>query len=208
MRPFRPFARAAVTLAACLAMTGCISVLPKTKPSQLYRFGAAEAAADSPARAGGAAIAKGPITFDSSAATDRILTVTGEDVAYIAGARWVSPAPILFDEAVVRAFQSTPGSPRLIERGAFGRAPLTLTLDVQAFETRYDQGADAPPQVTLRVRAVLIRNEDRTVAAEKLFAVSKRAADNRVGAIVGGYDQAVAEVMSQLVAWAAASASA
>ena len=204
MTPFRYFVRAAVTMAACLAMAGCISVLPKSKPSQLYRFGAADPAADAARAPGGPSIAKGPVTFDSSAATDRILTVTGDDIAYIAGARWVSPAPVLFDEALIRAFQAVPGAPRLIERAGAGRAPLVLTLDVQAFETRYDQGADAAPQVTIRIHAVLVRTEDRTVAADKLFAVTKRVSDNRVGPIVSGYDEAVAEVLSQIVTWASA----
>ncbi len=206
MSPLRALARAGWLALAGLALAGCISVLPKTPPAQLYRFGAAEQA--DPAAPGAGMIGKGAVSFDSAAQTDRILTVTGGTAAYIAGARWVSPAPVLFDEALTRTFERTPGAPRLAQRGGVFNAPLILTVDVEAFEARYDQGAEAAPTVVVQVRALLIRTSDRTVAAEKNFSTSQRASDNRVGAIVEAFDQAVQKTLTDLTTWSGAQAGA
>ncbi len=192
-------AAAAVTL----GLGGCISVFPKTPPAQLYRF---DDAGDAPAPAGQApapagarsAISVGRIAFDSAASTDRILTVTGRDAAYIAAARWVSPAPTLFEQALVRAMDRTPGAPQLVPRGL---ALAVLSLDVQSFETRYDQGPEAAPSVVVQVHAQLSRADTLALTGERTFLVRVPAADNRVGAIVQAYDEAVRQTLDQLIAW-------
>ncbi len=150
-------------------LAGCVSLFPKAMPAQLYRFGASEpadasAAAASPAPAGRSVIGEGATEFDPAASSDRILTMTGKDAAYVASARWVSPASVLFDEALVRTFERTAGAPRLVPRFGLLRAPLLMNLDVQAFEARYDQGDKAAPLVVVKVRALLIRTLDRSVA--------------------------------------------
>ncbi len=200
----RSIAARALVLTAFVALSGCISVLPKSKPAQLYRFGV-EAGAP-PAAAPGPAILLGRVDFDSAAATDRILTITGNDAAYIEESRWISPAPTLFEEALFRAFQGSSGAPRLIGRGGLLRAPLVLNLDVQSFEARYDQGQEAAPLVFVRVHAVLMRVDDRSVVREGRLDSSMRASDNRVSAIVQAYDAAVKEVLGKLVAFAGGAA--
>jgi cholesterol transport system auxiliary component len=147
-------------------------------------------------------IARGNLRFETAASTDRILTVTGRDTAYIAGSRWVSPAPVLFEESLIRAFEAG-GGVRLAEGGSAIRPAAVLNLDVQTFETRYDQGEKAAPQVVVQVRAQLVRASDRAVIAEQLFTSAQRADDNRVGPIVQAYDAAVADVLGKLVSWTA-----
>jgi cholesterol transport system auxiliary component len=194
----RPLPAAALAVAA-LSLAACISVLPKSKPAQLYRFGGADAGA-SAAPAAPAAIARGASNFTAEAATDRILTLDGHSAAYIEGARWVAPAPVLFDEALSRAFQA-PGAPPLADRGLPNRAPVALSIDVQAFEARYDHGPDAAPEVIVQVKAELNRTSDRTLVDSHLFSSAQRASDNRVGAIVQAYDAAVHDALGQLVTW-------
>src|SRR5690242_16860750 len=125
MRHLRPLAvcRPVVLLIALTTPTlsGCISLFPKTDPVALYRFeGAQQAVAPRPGAAAAFALARVPTVFPRAAAGDRILTVTGSQVAYIAGARWVSPASALFDESVDRAFASYPPV-RLASVGEPGR---------------------------------------------------------------------------------------
>ena len=202
MSASRP-ARLLLAAIACLALGGCISVFPKAKPAQLYRFGGEPAQADAVLPPPGApVVARGNLRFQSAASTDRILTVTGADTAYIAGARWVSPAPVLFEESLIRAFQTGAG-PRLAEGGSTLRATEVLNLDVETFETRYDQGAAAAPEVVVQLRAQLLRATDRSVVAEQLFTGSQRASDNRVGPIVAAYDAAVHDVLGKLAGWTA-----
>lgn len=191
-------------LAAGLALSGCISVFPKVKPVQLYRFSQAAPPPASPV-APTLTIGKGPFTFPSDVSGDRLLTVTGSQAAFIADARWVQPAALMFDEAVDAAFDQ-PGSPRLGARGESLGARASLRLQVRRFETDYDQGPAAAPTVTVAVNAVLIRSADSRLAAEKLFEVRAPAEGNRVAAIVAAYNQAVAQATGQIRDWTAATA--
>jgi cholesterol transport system auxiliary component len=188
--------------AAALSLAGCVTLFPTTKPAQLYRFGEVPDAAP----AGGGAqlvVLKGATGFDAAASGDRILTTTGSEAAYIADARWVSPASVLFDEAEIRAF-SVEGSPvRLIARGQAAAAPYILRLDVQRFEVRYEPGKDTAPMVVVTVSAELTRLADRQIVASEIFDIHKPAAANRVGAIVEAFDGATAEVLGQIEAWTA-----
>ena len=202
--PLAPAVLAFAMLALCLG--GCVSVLPKTKPAQLYRFGAPEAAAPAPAPASAQAVlAQGLVGFEVAASTDRILTVDGQSAAYLSGARWVAPAPVLFDEALTRAFQAA-GAPAMAQRGAAGHPPFILSLDVQAFEARYDQGSGSAPEALVQIHAVIVRADTRATVADQLITSSARASDNRVGPIVEAYNAAVRDALVKLVAFAGQSA--
>ncbi len=191
----------AAALALPLLLGGCISVFPKAKPVQMYRFGDQVAAPSAPAQASAPALVlKGPTTFPPASGGDRILTVTGAYSAYIGEARWVAPAGSLFDEALLKAFDA-PGAPRLVARGEPLAAASTLRLDVRAFEARYPG-----PVATVQVRATLIRNVDRVLIGEKMFDVKVPASDNRQGAIVAAFDQATGQVLAGVRDWTAATA--
>ncbi len=194
-------------LAACaVALSGC-ALLSGGKPANLYRFGqmieTQPAAAPAPAAAA-VPVFRAPTGFPREAAGDRILTVQGSKAAYIAETRWVAPAPILFGQAVTAAFDASPGPVRLVSRGEPGQAQYVLRLDVRTFEARYDRGAKAAPTVVVRVNAVLSRRGENV--REQMFEAQALAGENRVTAIVAAYDQAVAQVLGQVVAWTNAEA--
>lgn len=201
----RPSALARLALAgACaLMLSGCISLLPKSKPSTLYRFGqatSAEAGAPASTWTGTVGVLRAGGVFQRESAGDRILTVSDGKVAYIAQTRWVAPAAALWDEALARAFDADNGPVRLLARGEPGSADYILRVDVRNFEAHYDAGPKAAPIVLVRVRAVLT---GRTGAGggEQMFEARKPASDNHVIAIVSAYDAAVREVLEQLVSW-------
>lgn len=198
------------SLGACaLMLTGCISLLPKTKPAQLYRFGQTPTATAAPTPAAGAvSVFRANGTFQNETAGDRLLAITGGEAQYIAESRWVAPASVLFDQAVLAAFDAAPGRVRLVSRGEAGRADYVLRLDVRNFETRYEDGADAAPTVVVRVRASLTRSRDRALAGEEILEARVPASGNRVGPIVAAYDRATGDVIGQLVRWLEARAAA
>lgn len=196
----------AVALTA-VALTGCISLFPKSKPANLYQFDYVM-----PARAAPAATSPGGMFgvlklssgFTKAAAGDRIMTVTGgSDVAYIAEARWASPASVLFDEAVNRAFEQDGAPARLISRGEIGKSDYVLKLDVRDFQVNY-ASPKGRPSVVVNVRAVLTRSADRSVAAERSFTQTVAADDDRQTAIVRAFTVAVSGVLRDLVEWTAA----
>lgn len=196
-------ARGALVVLAALSLAGCISVFPKETPSQLYRFGFDAVPVDrpSPPAAGAVAIQAAPTGFDRPAASDAILAITGDQAAYLKGARWVAPAPTLFDDAVTHAFDANTGPARLITRGEGTRPDYGLKLDVRAFELHYDQGLGAPPTVVIELYAALTRTSDRSPTGERFFRAAIPAGENRAGAIAGAFDRATRKVLDELIAW-------
>ncbi|WP_068874971.1 MULTISPECIES: ABC-type transport auxiliary lipoprotein family protein [unclassified Phenylobacterium] len=193
--------RFVVVGATSLALSACVSLLPKTKPAHLYRFGQPVGASAVATPMGTVGVFRANATFQREAAGDRLLTITGGKAAYVAETRWVAPAAVLWDEAVVAAFDADEGPVRLIARGEPASAAYVLRLDVRNFEAHYDQGPKAPPLVVVRVRAAMTGASDRGLVGEKLFEKRIRAGDNRVSAIVPAYDRAVSEVLAEVVAW-------
>ncbi len=196
-------------LAASLALGGCVSLLPKTKPAQLYRFGddASASAQPAPALAGGSVVGVRLSTgFTHAAEGDRILTSSGAQTAYVAQARWLSPASVLFSEAAERAFENSTAPLRLLGRGDMGSASVTVRLDVETFEADYAPGWSGAPTVVVKVRALLMRSTDSGPPAEMVFESRQPASENRVSAIVTAYDAATEDVLAHVVAWTAAQA--
>lgn len=192
--------------AAALALSACGSILPKDKAA-LYRFGqGVSVQTPAPGPAGQVGVLRGGGTFQREAAGDKVLTVSGGEVAYIAETRWAAPATVMWDQAVLAAFDADPGRARLISRGEPGSAAYVLRLDVRNFETQYDRGLKAAPLVVVRVRATMVRGTGGGPVSEQIFESRVRAADNRISAIVPAYDKAVAEVLAEIVPWVNAQA--
>jgi cholesterol transport system auxiliary component len=57
------------------------------------------------------------------------------------------------------------------------------------------------PTVLVRVRAAMTTDGEKTLLNEKIFEQRVRASENRVGAIVTAYDQAVDKVLADVVDW-------
>ena len=205
--PLRLGAVAAAALALTLPLSACISLLPKSEPAQLYRFGQTppEAAAE-PSDATPVGVFYANSHFPQEAAGDRILTLSGGKAAYVAETRWVAPAAVLWRQAVAAAFEADPGPTRLISRGETSKADYVLRLDVRSFETRYERGPKAAPTVVVRVRGLLTPGTGAGLVSERIFEERVTASGNRVSAIVPAYDKAVAAVLGEVVAWANAQA--
>ena len=198
-----PLTRLAVVAAAAMALSAC-ALLSTPDPVQAYRFGMPPG--------GGAATLASPVQvtlrrveFPEAVEGDKLLGVTGTEAAYIAGARWVSPAADLYMESLENAFAAQATRVRLIGSRELTRGERTLDVDVRSFEARYEAPGLAPTiVVTAQVR--LLAMPDRTVAAERLFTVEQPASENRVGAIVEAFDLATRDINTQIVAWTDANA--
>ncbi|MGC1303801.1 MAG: ABC-type transport auxiliary lipoprotein family protein [Caulobacteraceae bacterium] len=206
-RAFAP----AIALAA-LSLGGCVSLLPTAKPVQLYQFGQDSGAAmASPATvvargsSGVSGVVLSGVVLPRAALGDGILTITGDEAAYVEGARWLAPAVLMFQEDVQRTFEGRAQRTRILDRGAVGVADALLRLDVGHFEARYDNGPAAPPTVLLTVRATLTAADGKQ-ALQRVFNHREPVADNRVSLIVAAYDKAVDETLAEVVDWTDASA--
>lgn len=194
--------RSALTIAAAsMALSGC-ALLSTPDPVQLYRFGggAAFAAPQANPSCEPVTLSLRRADFPEASGGDRLLAVTGAETAYIAGARWVSPASTLFEESLRNAFAESASCTRL-GVGPFSRDGLLLGVDVRRFEAVYP-AAGAAPEINLVIMARLVRPGDREVMVEERIAIVENAGSNRVSSIVDAFDRASALANRRIVAWA------
>lgn len=190
-----------VAAVAAVAMLGGCSLLASPDPVQLYRFGgASESAALPEAPASQVQVAMRRPEFVQAAREDRILGVTGNEAAYIKGARWVSSADVLYSDALESAFASQATRVRLIGPRELTRSNQALDIDVRTFEARYP-APGAVPTVVIVARVRLLNAQERSVSAERLFVVEQPASENRVSAIVAAFETATRDLNTQIVAW-------
>ncbi|WP_292128349.1 ABC-type transport auxiliary lipoprotein family protein [Brevundimonas sp.] len=208
MNPFsliRPMAATVAVMAVTATLAGC-ALLSTPDPVQTYRFGGTVAA--TPAAAATASptqVTLRRVEFPEAVEGDKLLGVTGTETAYIAGARWVSPAADLYMESIENAFAAQATRVRLIGARELTRSQRSLDIDVRTFEARYDAPGMAPT-IVVTARARLLALPERTVAAERLFTVEQPATANRVSSIVEAFDLATRDLNTQIVAWTDASA--
>lgn len=194
-------------LAATVALMGlsACALLSSPDPVQTYRFGGAPAASSASTVASPVQVTLRRVEFPEAVEGDRLLGVTGTETAYIAGARWVSPAADLYMESLENAFGAQAARVRLIGPREMTRGQRSLDIDIRSFEARYD-APGSTPTIVLTARARLLALPDRTVSAERVFTVEQPATANRVSAIVEAYDLATRDLNTQIVAWTDASA--
>ena len=203
---------AALTTAglAIVGLAGCISLFPAAPPVQLYTFGelappAQPTPAASAAGAPRVAVVLTAVELPRAAAGDQILTLTGQAAAYLAGARWLTPAGVMFQSDAERALAAGAPHARLLARSESGAADALLRLDVADFEARYDDEPGSAPTVLVSLTATLSRPDGRPLS-QRTFTVRQPAAENRVTAIVAAYDRATRQALSQVAAWTDAAA--
>lgn len=190
--------RTALLTLAAVALSGCISLFPKAEPASTYKLTVTLPETATPPGTG-AVILRAPTAFTRLGASDKILTIVGSETATIAGARWAAPASVMFDEALVSAFDAT--SARMVTRGDIAPADMVLRVEVRSFEARYLQGSGSAPTVVVEARASLTNLRDRTASGTRAFRASQLASDNRVSAIVDAYNAATSQVVTEIARW-------
>lgn len=198
----RPLALGAA-LAASLALTGCISLLPETEPRTLYRLDPGITETARSPRRGAIALSVERVSAPRALAGDKIAVDRSGAIAFMAGAAWASPAPAMFESVLEDAFQAEVPhiSPVRAEDGVSARFRLDVAL--RRFEAVYDQGDNAAPLVRVTVRARIIDRDERILAARQVFNHEVRASAHRQGAIVAAFSSASGEAARDIARWAA-----
>ena len=193
----------AATIAA-MALSAC-ALLSTPEAVQTYRFGGMPASSAATTVASPVQVTLRRVEFPQAGEGDRLLGVTGTETAYIAGARWVSPASDLYMESIENAFAARATRVRLIGARELTRSQRSLDIEIRSFEARYAAPGMAPT-IVVTARARMLVLPERTVSAERVFTVEQPAGENRVSAIVAAFDTATRDLNSQIVAWTDASA--
>lgn len=187
---------------ATIGLVGCVTLLPKTKPVQLYHLGLeAQAGAEAPVKAAAVPVLQGAIQFNRDIAGDRLLTRQGDQAAYVADARWTMPASLMFEESLANAFMRGSGDARLISAKDPVSAKLILRLDVRALEVRYSEGSRRSPLAAVIISGLLADADKRTIVSQSAFDCQVRAKSNRVQSLVSAMNDALFDCQTKVVAW-------
>jgi len=160
--------------------------------ANLYRFGASEPmGVSSPAPIAAQTILFEKVHFVPEIVGDRMLAVHDGTTRYIKGSRWVTSAPSLFTQAMVRSFQArTPGLRVTMIQGATVSS-FALAITITRFEAQYDDASMIrPPTIVMEGDAALYGLSDHTVLAQRHVVTRAAAGRNHAADIVSAFDQA------------------
>lgn len=198
------FLKPALIALSLLPVAACVSLLPESEPVSVYRLSSPE-----PREWAGSSENWTIVEIEMPQAPrglsgDHIALVRGgQSLAYIGGARWISPAPSLVQNLVIDTFNAEQNrlAPARPEDGV--RADYELHLDLRQFEADYDSGDGTAPLVRVRVAARLVAEDGRRFVAARVFSAERRAEGNRTGAIVNAFDQAAMTISRDIATWTA-----
>jgi cholesterol transport system auxiliary component len=192
----------ALALGSLLALQGCVGgLLDSEAPAEeAYRLGMPAPAA--PAATSGQALAitvqrpRAPVVLDTSRIA---IAPGGQRFDYYTGARWAEPAPLMLQQNLVAALESSGRFAGVF--AAPSRTPAELTLDVELrhFEA-VSSVADGAPTAVVQLQASLV--DARRALRVTSFVSEARvpATANRRDAIIAAFERANADVVAEVVA--------
>ena len=195
--------RAVLASALLLAPAGACLSLPsgQQKPPELYSLQA-------PTAFPGLAAERRPWTLvvdDPSAGsgldTDQIaVRETPLRLRYYADARWAEPAPQMVGKLIVGAFDNADRLAGVGQSSVSLNPKYRLHTRLAGFEAVYPDGAEVP-EARVKLDATLTRELGQQVVGTQSFEASRKAASPALPDVVAAYDQALAAVLRDLVAW-------
>ena len=187
---------------AALALAGCVSLIPEAEPVSVYRL-----SSPAPREWSGTdwtiVEIEAPLAPRGLSGDQIAIVVNGQSLSYIAGSRWISPAPSVVQDLVIDTFNATqPGlAPARPDDGV--RGDYELRMDMRQFEAVYDQGEHAAPLVRVRLASRLVAERGRRFVGARVFSSEVRASSNRTGAIIDAFDAAASEISRDIAGWTA-----
>jgi len=117
---------------------------------------------------------------------------------YYAEAAWTDNAPAMVQTLLIESFEST-GRISAVGREAIGLRPdYILKTDLREFQAIYREGNPAPT-VWVRMNAKLVAMPERRIVISETFSAERPAAGGTLAAVVGAFDEALGEVLKQIV---------
>lgn len=194
----RPISKAAVTIAAAAALSGCTGSLLETElpASSLYVL------APAPAHANG----QTPLAVDVAVGlphvapgldTDRIAVLKGRQLDYYRAARWGASTSALVHTFIVDSLEDRRLFRSVTAEQARVAADYVLDIDVRDFQAEYASDSGAPT-VRVALHARLIRVVDRKLVTTMAASSESIANDNRMRAVTAAFESAMQKVAAEL----------
>lgn len=197
----RPRLLSTLPVLAALALGGCSALIGKPQPFTIYApsYGAAAESTRGP-RVDWQLVVETPQASEALN-TSRIVIMPSPGVIEVyPGARWSDPAPTLLRRLIVQGFEQSGRILGVASANAGLNADYALALDLHAFQGEIK--ADGPHAV-VAFQARLLDYRNSRVLASRAFRSDKPVAGKDSAAAFAVFDDAVDEVIAELIQWTA-----
>jgi cholesterol transport system auxiliary component len=205
---------ALVLIPLAAALGGCGGLLRSTAaPEQTYYLRApVEPGASSAAPAGTARLSSLRVArpfADPGLDTSHIMLLESDHrMSFYTGARWPSPMPQMLSALTVQTLRASGQWVSVEDSASAFPSDYLLQITVRRFDADYTGGAGAAPVVQVVLDCNIGRRDGREVIGSFLVSGSAPAPANRLGTVVGAFEQASAAALSALGTQAAAAVAA
>jgi cholesterol transport system auxiliary component len=190
-----------VALAACLLVGACAAALQLAAPDppRLYALTHKSTFADDLPEVDARISVEVP-TATAGLNTARIaLRPSSTTLEYYADARWIDVVPIMVQNLLLESLDNA-GTVDVIGREVVGiRADYALITHIREFQADYENGA--PPKVSVRLQARLVRLPRRISVGATSEAFIVPAQNGSMQAIVAAFDEGLGKALRRVVEW-------
>lgn len=189
--------RSLALLALVWGLNAC-SLLPAPQPTRFYRLPpTAVTPSPAPKMAWTLRISR-PAASDLLASSRILVVPEGDQLSAYQGARWSSPAPILWRERLMEAFIADGRIRHVSSDGDSLQADVELGGSLRAFQSEYQAGR---PVVVIRLDAHLVETASRHILASHRFEAREPPQGSEVPAVVKAFGLASDRLARALIDW-------
>ncbi len=188
---------------------GCGGLLRSTAaPEQTYYLRAPAVPAGGAAASGSAPLSSLRVArplADPGLDTSHIMLLESDHrMSFYTGSRWPAPMPQMLGSLAVQTLRAAGQWVSVEDSASAFPSDYLLQITVRRFDADYGSGAAAAPEVHVVLDCNIGRRDGREVIGSFVVAGSATAGANRLGAVVGAFEQATDAALTALTAQAVA----
>ncbi|MDX1712011.1 MAG: ABC-type transport auxiliary lipoprotein family protein [Rhodovibrionaceae bacterium] len=119
---------------------------------------------------------------------------------YYARTNWTDRAPNMVQSLIIESFENSDAIVAVGRQSVALRADYLLKTELREFQAEYFDGT--PPHAHVAVNAKLVEMPERRIIASNEFRSKFKAKADRMQEIVQAFDEALGDVLKDLVVWA------
>ena len=183
-----------------LALAGCGGLFGGSSPAQLYRVTPVHTFPPGLPHLPVQVLIDEPLAPAGLDTTRIALSRSAVSIEYFADSEWTDRIPLLLQTALLQTFEDS-GAMRAIDRESANlRADFILDPEIRHFEAVYDS-ANGAPEARVSINIRLVDPIGRDIVAQASLEDRRRASANDVPAIIWAFNEALGEVMKEIVVW-------
>jgi len=196
-----PLARAALALAAALAVSACQGLIPGATrdPPRLYELSPKSTFDPSLPRVRSQLVVESPESASGLTSSRIAVKQKPTTLDYYARSEWTDLAPRLVQTKLIESFENSGKIVSVGREGSGLRSDYVLKSELRHFEAQlYD--ADKPV-IRVVVNVKLVRMPAREIVANRSFERTHKVESATIDQMVEGFDEALGGVLKRIVEW-------